>query len=520
MVLGFRERVVSSDHNRLQAFAAADLADAFRHLFEASTTEDQAAGVATLSAAAASPMRAVVLNGFRVRPEIGNFNIFVDPGVALCVSPESPANPDDSVAQLVRDPGVTVAASLVISTPGGGVRVDVIEASISQLVVESDNRDIFNPSSGTFTPALINKVVEARFAYRVRAGTPGGGFPGTATGWLPLAVASVPSAAASCDDVTFWDVRPLLSDMARATHVVDAPFPRSTRQHAVVTDNGAGAWSARGIVDLELGGRKVGGDLCPTISGVSALRLDSSVATALNIQEPGFTLTADRPWYLYLALPFGLPRWAKYTPASVGGERRPTSPRGIPIFTQKAPTGVSGKAGSAISLPAATGLGSNTTNAVVALSGGVATGPTFIGTTIAGSTCSQALLAVLASGAGTNIPIYEVTGNVTHPAHACKLRVLLMAKMTGAAGTALVLDRTINVRNVAGTLDYSSARFTSTITYPASGIVFDRFEVELELPPNLPTGAPETLRVYATYTNVGTFDAAEQVCVIKGWTLP
>lgn len=519
MVLGFRERVVSSDHNRLQAFMAAEIADAFRYLFDADAREDQAAALATLGIAAASPMRAVVINGSLVRPEIGTFNLFVSAGMALCVSPEATANPDDSPAQLVRDPGQAVAGALVISTPGGGTRIDVIEVSVSQLVVESDNRDIFNPSTGTFTPALLNKVVEARFTYRVRAGTPGGGFPGTATGWLPLAVASVPSAAASNNDVTFWDVRPLLSDMANGTHIVRETWAGARRQQgSAIDETGAGAWRARGIFELELSGRRVGGELAPTGSGTTYLDL-----TSASVQEPGFAAVASTPWYVYLAFPFGLPRWAKYSPSSVG-YRVPVVPRGIPIFTQsKVPAGLSGKAGSAISLPTDTGLGSSTTEAIVAMAGVFGAGPAWCNSVMSdGWTVHNvpAILLAAVSGNNSSAPVFNLVGNTSYPAHASALRLKFTSTLTIASTTVLSVVRTVIVTDNTGSTTVFTWRRSSTEVGPVAGSFLDEFELDVPLVPNLPGGAAQTLKVGLTYSvGGGAPTYSSQGVYVMGWRL-
>lgn len=515
-----RERILSSDHNREQAFAAAMIADAYRYLFDADASEDEAAGTATLGAALGNPMRAVIFNGLRVRPEIGTFNLFVDAGAGLFVDPGSPASPDDSPAQVIRSAGQQVAGALVIGTAAGSTRIDVVECSTAQVVIETDNRDVFNQSTGAFQPQLVNKVAEAQLTFRVRQGTPGGGFPGTAAGWLPLAVASVPSGAVNNDGVTFWDVRPLLNDFVHATHQVRSSFPAYRRNHVVgVAVSGGGGpgdpWNLKGIVDVEIAGRKVGGNLCPTASG--ATQLDLSAAGGL--QEPGFSVTNDRPWYLYLAFPFGLPRWAKYSPAS-SGARTPISPRGVPVFTQKAPLGTSPMAGSAISLPTATGLGGSTSTAVVAASG------MFVGSFWCGSTTSGPTTNAIynstgiapSSGAGTQSVEYTLVGNTHFPACATALYVQLEMQITLGAGTTTVFDREVQLQNTGGTIGYAFARRTDVATSPGAGSWYDRAEFWLELPPALPAGLPASYKVACDYQVAGTL--ANQKIYVKGWRMP
>lgn len=507
-----RERILSSDHNREQAFAAAMIADAYRYLFDADASEDEAAGTATLGVALGNPMRAVIFNGLRVRPEIGTFNLFVDAGAGLFVDPGSPASPDDSPAQVIRSAGQQVAGALTIGAAAGSTRIDVIECSTSQVVIETDNRDVFNQSTGAFQPQLVNKVAEAQLTFRVRQGTPGGGFPGTAAGWLPLAVASVPSGAVSNDGVTFWDVRPLLNDFARSVHQVRAAFPTARRRHTYATDDGAGNWLAKGIVELELAGRRVGGNLCPTASGATSLRLDSGG----GLQEPGFSVTNDRPWYLYLAQPFGLPRWAKYSPAS-SGARTPISPRGIPVFTQKAPAGLSGVAGSAISLPAATGLGGSTTNAIVAASG-MFEGAFFAGS-VGGALVESLGRTAIAPSSGNNTanPVYTIVAGTHFPPNAVAICVAAWTTLTLAGGTLTAFYRDLQLRNVSESELYSALQSYNTVGMPAGGSFTDAWEGWLQVPPNLPSGAAATFHVLAQYNSLGTY--SQQKIFVKGWQL-
>jgi hypothetical protein len=274
---------------------------------------------------------------------------------------------------------------------------------------------------------------------------------------------------------------------------------------------------------------KVGGDLSPTIDGFGYLRLDNGggatpfPAGMASIQEPGFAAVQNRPWYLYLAQPFGLPRWAKYTPVGVGGERRPASPRGIPIFTQKGPSGLSGKAGSAIALPTATGLGGTTSNAAVVLSGGYTTGPSFVGCTVAGSTDVGGGVFILSPATGNNTatPTYTLTDNVTHPASATRLRLYVLTTVTEAGADAYALQRQVSIRDAALN-NYSSSLSKTALTFTGASGFQDLVEVNLELPPNLPTGAARTLTLIVSYGavgggTIGTFSA--QSVWVAGWTL-
>lgn len=521
LIWNFRERVVSDDFNRALQFLARQDAELLRRLHAASASEDEAGGKTTVADAVANPARGVVFEGLRARPEIGTTNLFVEPGIALLVSPHADPHPADSPARVVIDPGVQAAGALVLTAGGGGTRIDVVECQVADTVTEADNRDIFDPSTGLFAPALVNKVARGSLAYRIRLGVPGAGFPGTASGWLPLAVCSVPAAAVTWDDVTVWDVRPLLSDLARPPHLLATTNPIAGQRHvsAVEPTTAPGEWRARGLVELELAGWRIGGNLASSTSGVSYLRLDA-LDPAVTVQEPGFAAVADRPWFLYLAQPFGLPRWAKYTPTSVGGERRPGSLRGIPVFSQRAPLGLSPllNPASPLPLPTNTGLGGTTTNAVVALAG-MFDGAFFAPATNGDQTnISLATGHAPTAGAGTVSPVFTLTGGMNFPACVSAIKLQFEMTITLAAGTTTAFDRDVQLKDAAGAETYSYARLTNTATSPGAGSWVDRFEVWLQLPPNLPTGAPVAFRLEVDYTVAGVLSL--QRAYVKGWKLP
>lgn len=516
IVHGTRERILSSDHNREQALHNALVVDALRHLYEAESLDEQAAGVAGLVSTVTSPLHALIFNGLRVRPEIGTWTIFIDPGIGTFADPGSDPSSDDSFAQLVRSAGVTSSGVLSISTPGAGTRIDVIECSVYQAVIETDSRDVFNTATGTFAPALVNKVVEAQLTFRVRAGTVGGGFPGTATGWLPLAVAKVPSGAASCDDCDFWDVRPLRSDIL-GPHLVRSTFPSLQRQHAsAIDESGAGNWRARGVVYADFQGRLVGGNLAPTASGANYLDLTSGGSA----QEPGFSAVQNRPWYLYLAFPFGLPRWAPLAPAS-SGNRAPRSPRGIPVFSQKAPNGMLAAPSSALTLPTATGLGGTTSSAVPVLSGAFGAGPALCNSVVGNDgwtrVGSPGIVLSPSSGGGSASVHYLLTSTELPP-NATAVRVRLSTTITDSAGS-YTIARSAVLRATAAGDQVEEVRRTDTAVIPSAAIQ-DVFEVEFAIPPNLPTGAAVTRQIDLTITwSGGGVTFSNQAIAVVGWRL-
>jgi hypothetical protein len=517
MIWNFRERVVSDDFNRALQFLARQEAERLRLAHASIASEEEAGGKTVPASALASPTTAILFEGVRPRPEIGTTNLFVEPGAGLFVAPHADPHPADSPARLVLDPGVQTAGQLVLTAGGGGTRIDVVECQVTDAVTEADNRDIFDPSTGLFSPVLVNKVARGSLTWRIRLGTPGAGVPGTASGWLPVAVCSVPAIAVTWNDVTVWDVRPLLSDLARPPHRVAAQWNPIRRQHLSVIDEGGGVWRARGIVEAELFGWRLGGNLAPTNSGATGIRLDA--AATPNVQEPGFAAVASRPWYLYLAQPFGLPRWCLLSPSSTG-VREPQAPRGVPIFTQRAPVGLSGTPSAALALPTATGLGGTTSAALAVMAGAFGAGSTFCGTVTGGDAMTRVLTPGIAlapsGGAGTAAVTYALTSTEI-PAHASAVRLRLTTVITVAAGD-YTISRIMLLRDAPAGNAIAEERLLGSIASP--GAVTDQFEIELPLPPRLPTGTFSTLELAFTIALGGGAPAwASQTATIVGWKI-
>jgi len=455
IIINVQERAVSSDINRLQTMSRELLAESQRWQYNAVTSEDEAAGVAVVTTAETAPVSGNIVNGILPRPNIGTFDVTVSPGFLYLADLDSPLNPDIGIYKPIYDQGVPSLGTLVIGVNASGfTRVDVLECARNpNVVTESDVRDIFNSSSGLFTPTNVPKVQQDQLMYRIRAGTPGAGYPGSVSGWLPLMVCAVYTTATSCDGCDFWDVRPLASDLAKQPFdVIESSFMgaglvRSNSQALPNVYISAGveptSYQFFGTSDLILDGRKLGGNLSPFVSFLEA--------NSTQVLENGFAFTGltQGIWYLYLATFFGLPRWARYTPFTLG-VRKPQSPRGMPIFSIKPPINITGRPAMALGMPVAFGMGaSTTTDASIAMAGCY---DTTSGTPIFGG----ALMRdgeVLVSGAFVtwNFPTitytqpvtivtptdafsFELIDNTTHPFNASSVKVAIhVAYQFGAA---------------------------------------------------------------------------------------
>ena len=408
-----QERAMSEDINRLQKFKSADVAELFRFMYDVDTGADDiyAGGLATEHTTTSSPLRATVMSGLLVTPHNGSLNLLVSKGVMYAVLTN--ADVDSSVYKYVRDAGVTSLGALTVpsNAGGGSATVSIVECSVTESVIETAVRDIYDTTAQVFNATSVTKVVADVLTYRVRTGSVGGGIPSTASGWLPLAVISAPAGAATLDAMTMWDVRPLLSD--RVLSLNGQGYNRPKFGQCMV--NALPPYTAvQGLVEATYMGARIGGDL----GGLD-------VTAAANQDGGGFT--ANRPWYVYLCFPAGLPRWAKYSPS---GARTPVNPRGIPVVSKTAPTtfGI----GVSIALPAACGLGGSADGVAVfasytAPAGGqsgawsTSDGKTFLADSNVPEADRPMDVAGVTAGTNPGVATYSLTAGVHYPTHATEI---------------------------------------------------------------------------------------------------
>jgi hypothetical protein len=459
LVFNPQEKALSSDMERLQAFHALDLNEIFRWLLDVNhTTDDGFAGGATAiqSVSVETPLRGEVLGGLLVRPAVGSTDLTVDPGMAFVIDVDAVADAEASPYRYLRDPGIPAAGTLAIdASTNGGIRIDVIECqrvSGGYAVLETDNRDIFNTSTGLFNAVSVNKVIAGRLQYRVRKGVDGGGFPGVVSGWLPLAVASVPNGSVNNDTVTFWDVRPLVSDRVRS------PFRIPFDDNGVDAENQincATLTSASGTVRAHIGGRRIGGALGRgTPHATPVLEEYTLDVTSAENQEPGFGAVASHPWYLYILTPFGLPRWAMYVGPAFA-PRQPRSPIGIPVVSTH-DSFTDGSPQTPIALPASTGLLGSTSKGVVVGAGyfdGAATMRGFYGDGVGGSyltTQGTTGILVAPTSADATKASYSFVAGTHFPSAAKMILVQFLISLTATAGGLVDVEGQLQT-NVGGT---------------------------------------------------------------------
>ncbi len=357
------ERLLSNDFNRQQAFLAAAAQQAWRARYGTPFVNSRLyPGLQSAADTVAAPSFGEVYSGLMVRPDAdptaGQF-LSVDAGLAMIVDPTGGGDfrLGDSAYLLCDDPGLQ-APGVLAFTPNNvasTVRWDIVECQPVDTVLEQSSRDTYNPATGLFTPGIVDKVRAIRLTYRIRQGTPGGGFSGGAAGWLPLAVIAVYNGFSTdfskCD---FWDVRPLVDERVAIQQSVDVNATSlCTEAHAQYA---SGTNQLCGYAEAEFAGYRAGGALrtsttvsTPLTNFGSSNEITGGDADAVvkNTANQGPIVLPGVETSLYVGAffpkpspgqPF-IPRWVRYSQAAdeVQGRRVPRGPRGFILYTTEDP---------------------------------------------------------------------------------------------------------------------------------------------------------------------------------------
>lgn len=480
-----RERAVSSDLNRLQVFAAATANDFSRGQLLRPVDDTAYVGTTLLPPgpfntaaididAPSAPLYGVVIDGLMVLVPAAGTGFIITPGQALVIDPDgeagssdpNPPNPDDSIAKLVQSPGSAVAADLPWTpNPGPGLRIDVIEMQRFEEVAETDNRDIFNPSTGLFSPASVTKVTIGGFTYRVRQGVAGGGLPAAARGWMPLAVVATPAGAVDLDTCTIWDVRWLASDMADPNSAV-RPFDSRTIRRKWFNDQRTAPGKLRlsGQSIANYIGFKTGGLFWEMSNpGQQYIDLNSPFYRAT-----GFVPVAGAPYFVYAVWPGNYVRWVRYyqTPTTSQGGRTPGAFRGIPTVSHIPP--LLGVPVVPVAPSASWGLSASTQNARLVASGVVDSGGVLRGGVDDGDLVhlqwkddlGNPYSVVLAALPGGNLADWTLIPGVHFPAGCNRIlaNVTLMFTALPTKGDNFVLNETFDLYNPTVAQSYLQVR--------------------------------------------------------------
>lgn len=532
IVFNTRERVISSDQNRHQAFAAYERAELLRRE-SACRTDNTVAALVPLEAGSyvdtnasdtapiTAPSVADVYDGLVVLPQPGTLNILVSPGLCGFIDPDgqtgssdpNPPSADDSRYKVVNDPGMNVAGALTITAGAGSTRIDLVEVRRQTVVLEIDSRDIFDPSTGVFVPVSVTKVSAGRLVYRVTTGTPGAGIPALSQGWMPLMVASVPSSATSVDTMTFWDVRPLVKDR------VNAPF-ESRHVTSLLEQSWCYANDHTDPAKTTLSGVAVSQIGMYRAGGIFPFSPNIDARAAAN-QAAGYTATVGRPWYLYAIFPAGLPRWVKYVDAPAS-PRIPFGPLGIIAVSSNGPGSQFGNVDTC-NPPPATGL---VTSGPAVL---IAAGITGAGPVERGFTATEGLtlcnpntgIAGPAVVPASTTDSYTLLPNVHFPASARSVVVNIQTGFTGAGASSFdQIHTTVNVYDSTGATRVANAwNANLPVVYSGSGTASLLFRCEIPIIPfGSSNGEIDDRLVFLIEWSTTTARTGQAVTVI-GWRL-
>lgn len=536
-IFNYRERLVSDDFNRAQRFLARDRAERERMQMNDSPRfgfeRGSARLLANLPTTIEAPLRADIYEGICVIPVQGSWSLYVTPGVVGMHDPDGetgssdPAapNPDDSSYKIVSDPGISALGVLeIVANVLPFTRIDVIEVQRLETVVETDNRDIYNPATRLFTPAIVDKVSTGRLNYRVRQGVPGGGLPACVQGWLPIAVARVPSSATSTDGCDFWDVRPVVRDRPFSpTRDFNSTYAGQLGNHLLTVDTYSVPGQAKisGVSDADAKWHRAGGLIARGVPGADELFID---AIAADHHEPGFALAARQIWYLWFVFPLGLPRWVRYLTTPDDGIRYPYGPKGIPVISTKGPSGITHSLISPfapISTPLSTDLQTTCTVGVCAGAWGSSAGGNIKGGLCDGQWTSLPLDGAIPllpfAGAGSlTTTDWRFTAGTHFPDNARALRLVFLCQITGVLDRHFSFDLTVHVHRQ-GTTDelaylHGPGGSQAIVTSPVSHY----FQIEIPRPHAL-----GTFDVRVDYNIGGGPVGAKQLetAFVTGWRL-
>jgi hypothetical protein len=505
-----RERLVSTDFTRATDFAQADLTRMLAAFYDRLTPRERTGArgyslpwgnTAGATGNPGVPARGLVVGGLLATPQAGTVVCHVQAGALALWVPTT--NPDEYGLRLVHDPGENTGALVLTPNASGSTRIDVVECAYVERVAEVDNRDVFDATTGAFTPVAVTKVSDGQLVYRVRAGVAGAGYPGAEAGWLPLAVCSVPAGTTTWDQATLWDVRPLAADLADATPLV-SELPTYRRQNFGWEVGGVDGNSIaqRGYAEVEYAGRLVGG-VCQSArvwDSVSATNVVTNpwidlqdVVVGSTDREPTISLANVAPWYVWLVFPFGLPRWCRYQEIGDSPLRTPGDLCGIPVVSSTGPADYRGSPPVApVAPPVKYGLGSAaTTVAVMYLSGLTNSSGNPLGSRVDGHATWVAGDGQTVSPTSTvanESADWGLVDNVRYPANARALHLQFSVSVTtGAVFDANLLARVVTWQSLSGgTSNQDTTVYGTAVFVPISKTHLLRLTVRLPMHPSYP----------------------------------
>lgn len=200
-----RERALSSDSN-----TSADL-----HARQSINSV-----VASLSAEHGGPYTNPygVLQGMIVEATGASLSVTIGVGSAIKYDPTAAGTYDSKYRWLEFD--TATAVDLTAYVDGTFARWVCIEIAPGESIETSSLRDIYNTTTGTFTPQTVTKVKRSTPVVTVAAGTPSAApvMPAGTAGKIPLAYVYIPTSAATIADADVVLCRPVMAPGVQASH--------------------------------------------------------------------------------------------------------------------------------------------------------------------------------------------------------------------------------------------------------------------------------------------------------------
>lgn len=383
-----RERVISDDHNTAQSYIAKDRAQMMRRLYNRPSTDRVGTinpglyrDLVALPGAATAGTVHDCYSGLMVRPDAGSY-LTVDPGEAGFVVPAwAGSTSEDSTYIIIDSEGLGTAGTLAFTPSPTFPRIDVVECRPIESADANLPRDIIQPD-GTVASVNVDKLISGKLSFRIRLGTPDAGFPSVEQTWMPLAVIVTHPGAASFAACDIYDVRPLVGERTDAYWSHQAPpdgtvaatnaavYERSVAPSFTNPSTAYGWWMG------EAAGYRVGGCIWRNVASPTGFGVDgdfdffdSSLPANRGVGPMAPSVTTGELNCLMAVYPMGLPRWVRYSQATLGAGpiagqvttsgRLPSGSNGILVLGR--PNGLTVKGECVFEgLPAAYGAGAAT----------------------------------------------------------------------------------------------------------------------------------------------------------------
>ena len=332
MIINTRERGVSGDINSLQDFIAAERNEILYAIASHSSgsyitqgaSDDHPSGTPT------GKPYADVFTGLEMIVDNPG-SVLVTPGV-IGQYLGDPASGDSGYLVAI-DPGVQTTGVLTLAINSSAYpRCDVIEVQVIDVLQSSQSRDVFDETTGLFSPSILPKVRGADLTYRVRLGTPGS-CPGFAAGWTPIGLAIVPNTGV-LTAVDFYDVRPLVRERLHgygASSQLGVHAPVQQQAKSIYCNKSAG-FSGFGEVDymgIRLGGA-VNANTPLSADGAAVALGAGNYVNGVSFSPVSRDLLVLGVWMpLFGSTTPGFHRFCRYSQGTVNGRRRPTGSNGL-----------------------------------------------------------------------------------------------------------------------------------------------------------------------------------------------